>query len=325
MRGDGTGGPSVDEAGSPRCSGDRGGSGSLAWRLDRHAQIVHVVDHGNEQVEEQLTAVLHLVLHCAAALESVARTDDQCEVVRTKLGVVVGCVGVGVTSRGQDRRALDARLQPLFAKSQLLELLEPVLLSLAVDHSVLQDGSCRRVDHCLVGAVVVTTVLKGPGVALLVELKARVVVTLVQVLEDRRENLGLLLREVNALVGSLVELSTARGLEVRRVRQNVLVSREKTLLSSDAYCDDGADDLSVMVLHFEWRCVLTFPAMGMQRSTKEPERLVEPAGPASPPSSTIGLSRAVLCASMCLSCAWRHSPSWGGSSRRSPFSILIQT
>ena len=143
MRGDGTGGPSVDEAGSPRCSGDRGGSGSLAWRLDRHAQIVHVVDHGNEQVEEQLTAVLHLVLHCAAALKGVARTDDQCEVVGTKLGVVVGCVGVGVTSRGQDRRALDARLQPLFAKSQLLELLEPVLLSLAVDHSVLQDGSCR--------------------------------------------------------------------------------------------------------------------------------------------------------------------------------------
>lgn len=184
MRGDGTGGPSVDEAGSPRCSGDRGGSGCLARRLDRHAQVVHVVDHGNEQVEEQLTAILHLVLHRAAALEGVARTDDEREVVSTELGVVVGCVGVGVTGRSEDCRALNARLQPLFAKSQLLELLEPVLLSLAVDHGVLQDGSCRGVDHCLVGAVVVTTVLKGPGVALLVELEARVVVTLVQVLED---------------------------------------------------------------------------------------------------------------------------------------------
>jgi hypothetical protein len=43
------------------------------------------------------------------------------------------------------------------------------------------------------------------------------------------------------------------------VRQNVLVSREKTLLSSDAYCDDGADDSSVTVLDSKWRCVLTFP------------------------------------------------------------------
>jgi hypothetical protein len=268
---------------------NRGGAGSLAWRLCcRQTKVIHVIYHGNEQVEEQLTAVFHLVLHRAAALEGVARADDERKVVRTKLGVVIGCVGVGVTSRCQDGRALDARLQSLLAKSQLLQLLQSVLLSLAVNNSVLQDRACGRVDHCLVGTVVVTTVLKGPGVTLLVELEARVVVALVEVLENRGKDLGLLVGEIDALVGGLVELTAACSLEIGRVGQNVLVCCEETLLSADAYCDDGADDLSVMVLHLEWRCVLTFPTTAMWRSTKEPAKLVEPAGPASLLSSTTG-------------------------------------
>lgn len=242
---------------------NRGGAGSLAWRLCGQTKVIHVIYHGNEQVEEQLTTVLHLVLHRAAALEGVARTDDERKVVRTKLGVVVGCVGVGVTGRGQDGRALDARLQSLLAKSQLLQLLQTVFLRLAVDHCVLQDGSSGGVDHRLVGTVVVTTILKGPGVALLVEFETRVVVTLVEVLEDGGEDLGLLIGQIDALVGGLVELTAACSLEVGRVGQNVLVCCEETLLGAYAYCDDGADDLSVFVLHLEWRCVLTFPTMAM--------------------------------------------------------------
>lgn len=163
---------------------DRGGADSLTWRLCGQTKVIHVVYHGNEQIEEQLTAIFHFVLHRTAALEGVARTDDECKVVRTELGIVVWGVGVGVASRCQDGRALDARLQALLAKSQLLQLLQSVLLSLAVDHCVLQDGASRRVDHCLVRAVVVATVLKSPGVALLVELETRVVVALVEVLEN---------------------------------------------------------------------------------------------------------------------------------------------
>ena len=178
------------------------GSGSLAWRLDRgQTKVIHVVYHGDEQVEKQLAAVFHLVLHRAAALEGVAGTDDECEVVCTKLGVVVRCVGVGVASGSQDGRALDARLQTLFAKSQLLQLVQSVLLSLAIDDGILQDWSSRRVDHCFVGTVVVTAVLKGPAVALLVELETRVVVALVEVLKNRRENLRLLVGQIDTLVG----------------------------------------------------------------------------------------------------------------------------
>lgn len=76
-----------------------------------------MVHHGNEQVEKQLAAVFHLILHGTAALEGVASTDDEREVVSTELRVVVGRVGVRVTSGSQDGRALDARLQTLLSES----------------------------------------------------------------------------------------------------------------------------------------------------------------------------------------------------------------
>ena len=68
-----------------------------------------MVNHGNEQVEEQLAAAgLHLSLHGAAALEGAAATDDEGEVVGSQLGVGVGRVGVGVASGGEDGAALDS-------------------------------------------------------------------------------------------------------------------------------------------------------------------------------------------------------------------------
>lgn len=67
-----------------------------------------MVNHGNEQVEEELATVLHLVLHSAAALEGVSGSDDEREVVCTELRIVVRSVGVGITGRCQNSRALDA-------------------------------------------------------------------------------------------------------------------------------------------------------------------------------------------------------------------------
>ena len=44
-------------------------------------ETYHVIDHGDEQIKEQLSARLHLVLHRAAPLERVPGADDQGEVV----------------------------------------------------------------------------------------------------------------------------------------------------------------------------------------------------------------------------------------------------
>lgn len=57
-------------------------------------QIIHVVYHRDEEVEEQLPTVLHFVLHRAAALEGVSSSDDEREIVCSQFRVVVGCIGV---------------------------------------------------------------------------------------------------------------------------------------------------------------------------------------------------------------------------------------
>jgi len=47
--------------------------------------IVNMIAHGNEEVEEHLCATgLHFHLHCARALEGLAAADDQCEVMSTE-------------------------------------------------------------------------------------------------------------------------------------------------------------------------------------------------------------------------------------------------
>lgn len=101
------------------------------------SEVVHVVYHGDEEIEEELAAILHFSLHCAAALERVSGSNDEREVVCTEFGVGVGSVGVGVTGRCQDSGALDTGLEALFLERQLLQLLESVFVGLAVDDGVL--------------------------------------------------------------------------------------------------------------------------------------------------------------------------------------------
>lgn len=150
-----------------------------------------MVDHGNEQVEEEFAPVLHLVLHRAAALEGVPSSDDEREVVCTELRVVVRSIGVCVTGRRQDGRALDARLETLLLQSKLLQFLQSVLVGLTVDDSVFQYRSDRRLNNSFMCAVGIAAIFEVPAVSLLVVLHTRVVVTLVEVLKNRREDFGL--------------------------------------------------------------------------------------------------------------------------------------
>lgn len=217
------------------------GDRSLAWRLLR--QVVHVVDHGNKQVEEQLATVLHLALHGAAALEGVTSSNDERKIVRPQFGVVIGSICIRKARRRENGRALNARLKTLLLQGELLQLLQAILLSLAVDDSVLQYGSGSGHDDGFVHSVAITAILEVPAVKLLVVLHARIVVTFVEVLEDRREDLGLFLWKIDALVGSLEELSAASSLKPRRMRENIFMGREESLLPTDGDCDDCADEI----------------------------------------------------------------------------------
>lgn len=221
--------------------------GSLAGGFA--AKVVHVVDHGDEEVEEELAAGFHLVLHRAAALEGVAGADDEREVVRAELGVAVRGIGVRIASRGQDGRALDAGLETLLAERQLLQLLEAVPLGLAVDDGVLEDGARGGLDGCLAGRRTVTAIFQAPCLALAVVFQSGVVVALVEVLEDGGEDFRVLVRKVDTLVVAGEELVPAGVLEVRRVAEDVLVSGKETLLVADCYGDDSTDALSVTVYH----------------------------------------------------------------------------
>jgi hypothetical protein len=69
-----------------------------------------MVTHSNEEIEKKLAALVHLLCHSCAALESVAATDDEREIVSSKLRVTLGSVSVCPTSRSQQGRHSDILL-----------------------------------------------------------------------------------------------------------------------------------------------------------------------------------------------------------------------
>jgi len=50
------------------------------WGADG-LKIIHVSTHCDEEVKEELAALLHLILHCCALLEVVSVSDDDSEIV----------------------------------------------------------------------------------------------------------------------------------------------------------------------------------------------------------------------------------------------------
>lgn len=85
-----------------------------------------MVTHSNKEVEEEHAALLHLLGHCCATLESIAAADDEGQIMGSKLRVMVGGVGVCPTSRGQQRRHCNIGLQALLAKSKAFEVVQTI-------------------------------------------------------------------------------------------------------------------------------------------------------------------------------------------------------
>lgn len=121
-------------------------------------------------------------------------SNDESEIVCSQFRVVVRSVRICEASRCQNSAALNTGLKSLLAKSQLLQLLQSILLRSTVEDSILQDRTLRSVDEGFVGCISITTVLKVPAVSSLVVLETRVVVTLVEILENRGKDLGLFVR-----------------------------------------------------------------------------------------------------------------------------------
>ena len=159
----------------------------------------HMIAHGHEQIEEQPPAGLHLHLHRTTTLERVAGADDKRQVVCSELRVRLGRVVIGIPRTRQDGRALDARLQPLLAQRQPLQLLQPVPLGGTVDQRVLEQSLAHRrvvrraLDATALAVCGIVCIFELPGILPLIMEEARVVVALVEELEHRREDLGDLL------------------------------------------------------------------------------------------------------------------------------------
>lgn len=74
-----------------------------------------MITHRNKQIKKQLPPLLHLHLHSPTPLKSRPTPNNQRKIVRSKLRLGIWRVGVGVSRAGEDRAALDARVETLFA------------------------------------------------------------------------------------------------------------------------------------------------------------------------------------------------------------------
>jgi hypothetical protein len=127
--------------------------------------VIHVIGHGDKQVEEQLATILHLLLHCPAVLERVSRLNDARSF--EPLWSVF---------------ARDTGLNTLLSKSKFLQLLQTILLGSTIEDYVLQDGTRTCKDYSLVRTVSVTSIFELPAVSSLVILKTRIIVAVIEIL-----------------------------------------------------------------------------------------------------------------------------------------------
>lgn len=136
--------------------------------------------------------------------------------------------------------------EPLLAQSDALELIQLVLLGGTVDDGVLEDlGAGGLVED---GGLVVA--LDLPSVSALVVDQPGGVVALVQVLEDGREDLGLLVRQGDALARGLHVLRAQGGSQDGRLCQDLLMGGKDAGLAADDQGDDGRVAMGGPCQHF---------------------------------------------------------------------------
>lgn len=142
-----------------------------------------------------------------------------------------GCPTLFLVSREKATSREQTLTKTLLAKSNPLEFLQAVLLSSAVDDRVLQE---LAFDAVVVDGGLVADLLRGrlelPRVTLLIVDEARIVVALVEIFEDRREDLGLFIRQGDLLALRVKHLVLHHGLEEWRNTEHVLMCGKDALL-----------------------------------------------------------------------------------------------
>ena len=174
-----------------------------------------MVAHRHKKIKEQFASTdFHLHLHGSAALESLATSDNQCQKVRSQSGVLVGGVIVCIPSGPEDHIDRDSHLQTLFPESQALQFIEAELFGAAVDDGVFEENSAHSVviDCRLYRSTALTVrgVLQLPGVAPLVVEESGIVVSFVEVFEDRGEDFGFSEGRISLEHGFLEKLQPTR-------------------------------------------------------------------------------------------------------------------
>lgn len=223
----------------------------------------HMIAHRDKQIKEQLPPALHLHLHRPAPLERAPTPDDQSQIVCPQLRITVRRIGIRIPRTGQDRRALDATLQPLLPQRQPLQLLQPILLRGAINKRILQQLLARGITKdCTLdrpsGTSVIVIGLQLPAVAALVVQEARVVVAFVEVFQHRGEDLGRFVGEGDAFGDGLEELGADYGGEEGGEGEDVFVGGEEAGGGADAEGYDWGGHCTV-----GWQVELVFFAGGL--------------------------------------------------------------
>jgi hypothetical protein len=180
-----------------------------------------MITHRNEEVKKEFSSLLHFHLHRATPLEGGPGADDQGQVMRSKLGISVRCMGICISSAGEDGAALDTGLQALLPQGQALQLWQAVflcsaaggLISLRVNSGFVQERNlldgCLFQDH-RAGLLVQNgslhhlainihaVIFQLPGITSLVVQESWVIVALVQIFKDEGEDLRLLVGQIDS-------------------------------------------------------------------------------------------------------------------------------
>lgn len=136
----------------------------------------------------------------------------------------------------------------LLPQSNPLELVQAILLGSAVDACVLEKLALHAVmEHGGLVMVFLRGLLQLPRVALLVVDEAGIVVALVKVLENRREDLGLFVRQGNLLALRVEHLILEDALEEGGDSEHVLVGGEDSLFLADDQGHDGRDGVAASI------------------------------------------------------------------------------